>query len=146
MVTVYIEDIADALDAVMDSWNQFLNTETGEIVSLPSPDNGYIDMDEEDEELAEEIDTTDKYLRLPDQYEIHEYRIMEEFAYSVEDGPHQNKLLQALHGRKAYRRFKDAIIYLGIDQNYYAFREHKFYQMAIEWCEYNQVPYQTKKR
>ena len=38
MKTVYIEDVADALEATMEEWNQFLNTETGEVVSLPDGD------------------------------------------------------------------------------------------------------------
>ncbi len=33
-VTVNIEYIADAMEATMDGWEQYLNTETGEIVSL----------------------------------------------------------------------------------------------------------------
>jgi hypothetical protein len=36
---------------------------------------------EEDQELWEEIDETDDYVRLPNQYELHEKSIMEKFAY-----------------------------------------------------------------
>lgn len=38
---------------------------------------------EEDQELWEEIDETDDYVRLPNQYELHEKRIMEKFAYEI---------------------------------------------------------------
>lgn len=64
-VTVNIEDISDAMKSAMDGWEQFLNIETGEIVSLS--DGTWSDRDEEDESLAEEIDTTDKYVRIPNQ-------------------------------------------------------------------------------
>ncbi len=144
MITVYIEDVADALDGVIDSWNQYLNTETGEIISLPSYDNDYISLSEEDETLYEEIDSTNKYLRLPDQYDIHEKSIMENFAYSLENQKHQDKLLHSLHGRKPYRHFKDDIIYLGIDKDYYKFRDDALYRLAIQWCEVFKVPYTTK--
>ena len=62
MKTVVLEDIAEALEATFDKWEQFLNTETGEIVSLPN-DSAF--MDEEIEELAEEIDSSGAYVRLP---------------------------------------------------------------------------------
>lgn len=68
------------MEATMDGWEQYLNLETGEIVSLS--DGTWRDRDEEDEDLAEDIDTTDKFVRIPNQYEIHEYEIKEEFAYA----------------------------------------------------------------
>ena len=75
IITVFVEDIAIAFDEHFYDWQQFLNTKTGEIVTLSS--DGVLDTDEK---LAEEIDSTDDYIRLPSQYELHEYRIMENFA------------------------------------------------------------------
>ncbi len=49
-VTVNSEDISDAMESAMDGWEQFLNIETGEIVSLS--DGTWSDRDEEDESLA----------------------------------------------------------------------------------------------
>ena len=50
---------------------QFLNTETGEFAALA--DDMWVDRDKE---LEEEIENSDCYLRLPNQYEIH-YRTKE---------------------------------------------------------------------
>lgn len=141
---VLIEDIVNALEGVMDDWEQYLNTETGEILSLPSSDNYYIDREPEDEELAEEIEYSDKYVRLPNQYDIHEYNIMEDFAYAAPNQKHEEKLLRALHGRKPYRHFKDEINYLGIDDAYYAYRLLAFCRMAKEWCERYEIPFDSK--
>ena len=41
---ICIEDIAEELEACTDSWEQFLNTETGEIVALS--DGMWVDRDE----------------------------------------------------------------------------------------------------
>jgi arsenate reductase-like glutaredoxin family protein len=139
-VTVNIETIADAMEATMDGWEQYLNMETGEIVSLS--DGTWSDRDEEDEALAEEIDTTDKYVRIPNQYEIHEYEIMEEFAYATPNPRYQEKLLRVLRGRKPYRNFKDEINCLGISESYYAWRLITLCKKAKIWCEENEVPYE----
>ena len=128
----------------MDSREQYFNTETGEIVSLPSSDNYYIDREPEDEELAEEIECSDKYVRLPNQSDIHEYNIMEDFAYATPNQKYQEKLLHILRGRKPYRNFKDEINYLGIAETYYAYRILAFCRMAKEWCERNEIPFNTK--
>jgi hypothetical protein len=77
--------------------------ETGEIVSLS--DGTWIDRDDEDEALVEEIDTTNKYIRLLNQYEIHEFEIMEEFAYATPNPRYQEKLLRVLRGHNPYRNF-----------------------------------------
>lgn len=142
--TVLIEDIADALEEVMDEWEQYLNTETGEILSLPSSDNYFTDREPEDEDLAEEIEYSDKYVRLPNQYEIHEYNIMEDFSYATPNQKYQEKLLHVLRGRKPYRNFKEEINYLGIADAYYAYRLLAFCRMAKEWCERYEIPFNTK--
>lgn len=137
---VYIEDIADELEMCMDGWEQFLNTETGEIVALA--DGTWV---ERDEELEEEIETSDCYVRLPNQYEIHEWNIMKEFAESIPSAGKQERLLKALHGRKAYRRFKDEIINLDVEKAYYAYRFLALCRIARQWCEENKIPYTVRK-
>ncbi|MCD7809070.1 MAG: UPF0158 family protein [Erysipelotrichaceae bacterium] len=136
---VYIEDIADALDGSMDCIEQFLNTDTGEIVYLMS-DRAL----EEDTELAEEIEEKDCYRRLPDQYDLDEWHVMEDFAYSLDNKEYAQELLSRLNRRKAYRNFKDAINYYGIAQDYYHFRYLAYIKKAIDWCHYRDIVYYTK--
>lgn len=137
---VCIEDIVDELEMCMDGWEQFLNTETGEFVALA--DGMWVDRDEE---LEEEIETSDCYVRLPNQYEIHEWNIMEAFAEAIPSEGKQERLLRALHGRKAYRHFKDEIINLGVDEEYYAYRFLALCKIAKEWCEDNEIPYTARE-
>lgn len=139
LVTVYLEDIAEKLEEASDHWEQYLNAATGEFEYLP--DGEYV---EPDKELAERIDASDDYLRLPNQYDIHEYRIMESFAESVRDSSKSSRLFRALRGRKPYRHFKDEIIYLDLDQAYYAFRSRAFMEIAREWCENYDLPYKLR--
>ena len=140
-VPVYLEDIAEKLDETMDHWEQYLNISTGEFEALP--DGLYV---EADEALAERIEESGDYLRLPNQYEIHEYRIMEHFAEATPDEHKQQKLFRALNGKRPFRRFKDEINYLGLAQAYYAFRFLEFIKIAREWCEENYIPYQTREK
>ncbi len=139
MKTVFVEDVAEAFEETSTEWIQFLNTETGEFVSLPDSDY-YGPWDEETEKLAEKIDSSDVYVRLPSQRELREYDIMENFAEHV---PNQRKaaiLFRALEGRKPFRHFKDEINNLGLDEAYYAFRFLSFCVMAVRWCRDNDIP------
>ena len=139
---VYLEDIADAFEECMDGWAQFLDTRTGEIVALS--EDPYMAC-EEDQELWEEIDETDDYVRLPNQYELHEKRIMEKFAYEIGNQRVSEVLFDALRRRHPYRCFKDKINDLGISQIYYDYRNRTYINTAEEWCRNYHVPYRRKE-
>ena len=65
------------------------------------------DDGEDNSELIEEIEDSfiEEYIPLPGQYEINEYRIMEEFIYDLPEGRNQDTLERAIQGRGAFRRF-----------------------------------------
>ena len=96
---------------------------TGELESLP--DGMYLDADEE---LVERIEASTDYVRLPNQYDIHEYRIMEQFAETVSDKQKQAELFRALRGKRPFRRFKDELNYFRLTSAYYDFRFLAFTQ------------------
>ncbi len=103
---------------------------------MPEGNNDHADMSEF-EETAEKIEESNDYIRLPSQYELHEYRIMERFA--EEKG--NTVLMRALHGRRPYRTFKDRAIDLDLDREYYAFRTKAYGEIAREWCRENEIPF-----
>ena len=137
---VSLEDIVDAFESCMDEWSQFLNTKTGEIISV-SDDPGLCDLDEE---MWDEIENEDYYVKLPDQYELHEKRIMEAFTETCTGGSVANRLWKALSSRHPYRAFKDAIAETGVRQKYYDFRTLTFFRMAEDWCQEHKVRFFRK--
>ncbi len=92
---------------------------------------------EENEELIEEISDgfIDEYISLPGQYEINEYRMMEEFIYDLPAGKNQDALERAIRGKGAFRRFKAHLYDLGLEQSWYKFRDDSYEKIARDWCE-----------
>jgi len=84
---------------------------------------------------------SDDYLLLPGKFDIHEYRIIEVFCYSLADDMIKENLLHKIKGSGAFRRFKDAIHEYGIEQEWYRFRQKELEKIAIEWLEANQISY-----
>jgi len=136
---VALESIADKFEEAADGVDQYLNTATGEFEYLF--DGTYI---EEDEELAEKIDDSDDYVRLPGQFELNEYKIMKGFAEACQDAEKQTKLIRALGGKKPFRNFKDNLYDTGLEKEYYSFRFLEFISIAREWCEDNEIPYKAR--
>ena len=138
---VYLEDIADTLEVATDGWVQYLNTATGEFVEFS--DGTYI---EKDEELAEKVESSSDYVELPSQYNIHEYKIMENFAEDVMDIRKRDQLFRALDGKKPFRYFKDTLFYTELADAYYAFRTRALVRIAEDWCIGNGIPYKSRNK
>ena len=122
-----IDRIAEMLEQVSDE-NEFLyRISTDEII--------YRDAEFLDENPLEDIEVNRKdYILLPTQYDIHEYRIMQDFAMGCPYEQMREKMLVSLKGKGAFRRFKDTIFYLGIREDWFAYRNKRFREIAERWC------------
>ena len=129
-MTVKLKDIVDALETTDDTSEAFLNKRTGEIEWIGE----YMD-EEEREEVSERLDE-DGFIRLPTQYDIHEYNIMRDFVFSL-SGNEQDYLADAITGRGAFQRFRRGIKRFGMEQSWYDFRDKAYVGIAEEWCQEN---------
>ncbi|KAB8125834.1 hypothetical protein F9U64_21510 [Gracilibacillus oryzae] len=150
---VKIDEILVAMD--MQSYDNInlLHINTGNVVHVlrefltmaedgESIDDLY-DWQQEQMELAYDIiENDDNYLDLPTEFEIHEYSMMEDFCFTIENPAFQNKLLHTIRGKGAFRRFKDKINELDIEQDWYAYRDECYKQIAREFCEKNNLEYE----
>jgi hypothetical protein len=148
---VRLNDIVDALDMQLDELTSILDLDTGQVETLADgmlgeaeecgddeePD--LLDWEEEDWEIAKRVVSTGRFVRLPDKYDVHEWAIMEDFARSVESTRIREELLHAIHGKGAFRMFKDAIRRHNVESAWFEFRAEALKQIAIEWCEENQI-------
>jgi hypothetical protein len=46
----------------------------------------------------------------------------------------------AIQGRGAFRRFKDEISELGIEKQWYEYKDKKIKDLVIEWCKEQHLP------
>jgi hypothetical protein len=153
--TVLLKDIVDGLEMQFDESSSFLDLDTGQVETVshdllneaeepgeeaPSDEKPDLPEGQEDEwEVAKRIVSTDRFMKLPTKFDIHEWSIMEEFSYSVDSRPIQANLIHALHGRGAFRHFKDTVRRHGIEQDWFKFRDEALREIAIEWCEEHQI-------
>lgn len=145
-IRVSLSIIIEAIEMADDEWNQYLDIEKMNIVSLPQyPFEG--ELDEDEKKLSEQIEEewNVRFFSLPSKYDIHEYSIMERFIWSLPEGQMQDSLESAIRGRGAFRRFKDFIIRYGIEQKWYDYQEEAYRKIAVEWCENHGFEYIADK-
>lgn len=79
------------------------------------------------------------YIPLPGQYDINEYRIMEEFIYELPAGKNQDVLARVIQGRGAFRRFKDKLYDLNLEKQWYQYRDEIYEKIARQWSERHKI-------
>jgi hypothetical protein len=151
-VTVKLKDIVEEIDMQFEESHSLFNIKTGEIVLVSSEDLRAVedekpvdhlpDWQQENIMVAEDVvENFENYIELPTKYDINEYEIMEDFCLTVTNQSKQDSLLKAIRGKGAFRRFKDKVIDFEIEDQWYSYREGRFKQIAIEWCQNNKVNY-----
>ena len=88
-----------------------------------------------------EVLNSEDFIALPDKFEIHEWSIMERFCRSLEDSTQRGQLLDAIHGKGAFRYFKDTIHRLGIADDWYQFRREALEDIASDFLEAHEIPF-----
>jgi hypothetical protein len=148
---VKLSDLIEGMDFQSDECFSYLNTATGEVVSVTTeelraaeeeaPLDDFPAWQHEAIHLARDIVETEHYLSLPDRFEINAYQIMERFCLSVDDEDMRNDLCDAIRGRGAFRRFKDRMQLYGMADEWYRYREAALRAIATAWCEAHGISY-----
>lgn len=137
MTNVKLEDVIFAIETTDQDSESYLDEETGEIETL-----SYMTMTPaEIKEVSERLDEYG-FVRLPVSEEINEYGIMENFVYSRKNDSERRKLAAAIQEHLAFRRFRNMIRDLNIEQDWYAFQENAYRDQAVQWCKDHNVQYQ----
>jgi hypothetical protein len=148
---VKLSDIVEGLEFQSDECFSYLNTATGEVVSITdeelraaendAPLDDFPEWQHDAIRIAKDIVETEHYLPLPDRFEINEYSIMERFCLSVDDEDMRDDLCDTMRGRGAFRRFKDRMQLYETAEEWYRYRDAALREIAVAWCEAHGIPY-----
>lgn len=153
-LSVKLNDVIEALDAAGEEHTHYLDRRTGEIFMIS---NDEMEAAEEDELISEypdwqkeailkarEILNSENFVALPDQFAIHEYKIMEDFCLAFEDRPVGEDLHRLIKGSGAFGRFKNAIHSIGVEKAWSQFRRAEIEKIAIQWLEEEEIAYRRE--
>lgn len=153
---VKLEEIIEALEIQSSEMRSFLNLTNGEIVTVTDEElrvaedeESIVDLPSWEQDIiktAQEILEEDFFISLPSQFEINEYRIIEEFCLSIKEDSIRDTIYNSIKGSGAFRRFKDKIRKLGIEEEWYKYRTNAIKEIAVQWCEENEIEYKWFKK
>lgn len=167
-----LERVADELLSMCDDDALYYNVKTGEVDYCFGSDDDSDDYGEYEDEIDKQLEGEefdDEYskrearqeiywdlfsqdenrIALPEKFDINEWKIMEAFAYDQDDEKIKNKLLNAIHGSGAFRKFRTVCDCFDITYDWYDYRvKYVVDNFLIDFCEDNKIPYyhQEKKK
>ncbi|WP_158602998.1 UPF0158 family protein [Jiangella rhizosphaerae] len=128
ILTVELDDVADLLEGDLNDGGGYLDLQTGDTWPLVDGDDGYladvgVDLDDE----------PDRWLRVHPLGSHDGWEDMAHFAAGVTDDRLRGRLDEAIHGRGAFRRFKDAVHQAGVAEQWYGFSAERRAGRARAW-------------
>ena len=148
---VKLQDVIDALEMTEDFNSYFLDRRNGaiemiteEVWSAAENNKPITEYPEWERELilkAREIQSTDHFIELPDKLDLDSYEIMESFCHEYPNRQISQRLSDAIKGKGAFRRFKDMIFDLGIQDEWNRFERQSFEETAVDWLEAEGIPF-----
>ena len=151
---VLLREVVEHLEMASDEMTAYVNRETGELYTITDEDVAYAEGEDDEEEApdwqkesiskAKEIQDKDTWVALPGKFEINEWEIMQKFAQSQTDERLSESLLRAIHGKGAFRYFKDVVFREGIRDEWFSFRQRALEQIAEEFLMRENIPYRKE--
>jgi len=154
-IPVKLNDIIEALESASDSITHYLDTRTGKVEIVTVDDTAAIHLEDDDPSyeppewereaiaIAREIqnDEGERFIKVPDKFDIHEYQIMQEFSRKYPNARISVALQDAIRGSGAFRRFKNLIYEYNLHEDWNEFQRQAYEEIAIDWLEAHEIPY-----
>jgi hypothetical protein len=127
-VPVAWEALEDAFENNAPEVHSYLHLGTGEVIRVV---DGVADP-----ATHGRIASDSNYLRVDPVSSREQYRWMERFIATVEEGPLRQKLLQSIDGKGAFRRFKDVLVAFPVDrERWFTFRSERLRTCMEAWLD-----------
>ncbi len=137
--------------------SSYLNLETGEVILIADEEIRAVEIDDENSNQADWykeaiaiakdfLENRDQYLELPSQYDLNEYRIMENFVYSIPIEEQREEMFNLIKGKGAFSRFKQGIERFLLKEKWYIYRDSEITKFVEEWCQDNNIQYENESK
>ena len=154
---VNLQKIVDELQMRFMDNTPYYNKITGEVLNVNDDDFRIVEDDDFENNLKnypewqrehlKEVyilvyEDIDNYIALPNSFDIKDSDIMEDFIETISNENKRIQLENCMWQKGMYRKFKDKLWQIGLEEQYYTFYDEKLKEIAIEWCKDNNLEYE----
>ncbi|MCL2477020.1 hypothetical protein [Candidatus Bathycorpusculum sp.] len=135
MKKLSLKEVAGEFEDITSGSRLFYNKQTGEFE--------YYNENFGDKVGTEKYEDKDVWVASPTAQDINEYEIMTDFAKQIADAQLQHRLLVALSGKGAFRRFREICLNTGLNEAWEKFKHKEYIAIAKEWCNNAGLSYEV---
>jgi hypothetical protein len=151
---VKITSIVEGIEFQSLESQSYLDLESGEVVLIADEEIRAAEYDDEVSNQAdwykeaiaqakEFLGNQNRYIALPSKDDLGEYRIMENFVYSIPTEEQRDEMFSLIQGKGAFSRFRQGIERFILKDKWYKFRDLEIAKFAEEWCQENDIEYEN---
>lgn len=140
-VAVSLAKVIETFEFATDDNSSYVNIKTGEVRMVMHDVMRLAEEDADDKrpewqreaivEAREVLDSED-WTKLPTKFDINEWSIMDRFAFDAA-ADIRAELRDSLRGAGAFRRFKDAVFRLNLQNSWFEYRTRSLEEFARRW-------------
>jgi hypothetical protein len=134
MKKLSLKEVAEEFKDITAESRLFYNKETGEFEYYNKNFGDTVDVKKYE---------SDVWVASPTAQDINEYEIMTDFTKQIADAQLQHKLVVALSGKGAFRRFRDICLNTGLNEAWEKFKHKEYIAIAKEWCNNAGLAYEA---
>jgi len=134
MKKLSLKEVAEEFKDITAESRLFYNKETGEFEYYNENFGDTVDVKKYE---------SDVWVASPTAQDINEYEIMTDFTKQIADAQLQHKLVVALSGKGAFRRFRDICLNTGLNEAWEKFKHKEYIAIAKEWCNNAGLAYEA---
>jgi hypothetical protein len=137
-ITINWSDLEIAFERNSPDQESFLDLENGDLLSITEGEPDAVSR------RARVATSPERYLRIDPASSREQYRWMERFVAAVQDQPLRERLLVAIDGKGAFRRFKDVLLAFPAErERWFAYRSELLHLHIQTWIEHLHVEVTT---
>ena len=133
-----VKELAENLQL---GYTVYINLDTGEIKYLIDEDK-YPDAREIFAEELDEIEAWDNFVELQEMPSFEAFRVMEDFAYNVDDDFHDD-LMNVLDRRKPVANFKELVESSDYREEWFKYRDQRYLEYTEKLLRYEDINFES---
>lgn len=136
---IKLETLLSAMETEEELFLIYYDVATEKLEYVP----GSLFAGKENKTLIEQIEKEPKrYLAVPVKSKLRERNMMKAFMRAFPIERIRKMLAIAIRGKMPFIRFKEALQFYGIEEQWYGYRKEALREQAISWCREHHIEYE----
>ncbi|MAT45592.1 MAG: hypothetical protein CL609_24950 [Anaerolineaceae bacterium] len=88
---------------------------------------------------VEKVKSDPSFIKIPSKFDLHEYRMMEDFISTIQNLILQDEFHHTIQGKGAFQRFRNKLIENGLENDWQEYKKEELAKFSRNWLRENKI-------